>query len=334
MRTLDKKLYKTLPDGTKVYRVNGTYVRDNLDIGFTMGGHGHVYPKYIPKDEVWLDDNMNVKDVEATLLHELTERDLMKSKGWSGQSDGYDKAHEVANNAETKYREEHYSSGIRSRGALILGMSLMAMGAAVVFLHIRKSREKYSSPSGMRVVLKDYNGKHKDHPEIKDLQKRFPDIVRKSISKIGSKTKLPEPPITVAVELDDSFESDPFIEPSAASQCPVIKYTPEKGNCESYGIRLGTLPIIEGYKGRTTVDKIMTHELTHVFMMFNIPDHDKLPKYIVEGLPIHVAGQQKEIKRMQKEGRTGDHRYKMGEIPVHSYGKLVDEFEEHYPNFS
>jgi hypothetical protein len=83
----------------KVYLVNGEYVRDNLDVNFTMGGHGHVYD-YIPKNEVWIEKGGEPLEDKFTLLHELVEREQMV-KGMD-----YEEAHEnYANVAEMKARE-------------------------------------------------------------------------------------------------------------------------------------------------------------------------------------------------------------------------------------
>lgn len=103
-KELPKEFYKTLDDGTKVYMVDGKYVRGNIFIDFTQGGHGYVYPNFIAKDEIWL-DNSNKDEAEAVLLHELTERDLMKDKGMS-----YSEAHDISSAKEIKFRKEENKS--------------------------------------------------------------------------------------------------------------------------------------------------------------------------------------------------------------------------------
>lgn len=96
---IPKQEYKTLEDGTKVFLVDGNYIRNNVDIDFTMGGHDYVYPKYIPKNEIWLDKDMAKNDFENTLRHENTERQKMIG------GEKYDKAHEIANKEEIKIRQ-------------------------------------------------------------------------------------------------------------------------------------------------------------------------------------------------------------------------------------
>ena len=85
-------------DGVKIYLVDGEVVRKD-HIQYVAGGHGYVYD-WIPKDEVWIDENQKNKpeDMEATIRHELYEIGLMK-KGMD-----YDNAHEEANKIEIEYR--------------------------------------------------------------------------------------------------------------------------------------------------------------------------------------------------------------------------------------
>jgi len=115
MPGLNKRILKTIKDRggdiVKIYAVNADYVRDkkpglNFD-GFTDGGHHYVtslpgYKKWIPENEIWIDDVFMMKpnDLRAILQHEFTERNLMKYKHWS-----YDKAHDYANKKESEYRE-------------------------------------------------------------------------------------------------------------------------------------------------------------------------------------------------------------------------------------
>jgi len=86
-------------DGLKIYLVDGEEVRKDR-IMFVSGGHGYVYD-WIPRDEVWIDDNQKDKpdDMEATITHELFEIGKMRDEGLS-----YDDAHELANAVEKKER--------------------------------------------------------------------------------------------------------------------------------------------------------------------------------------------------------------------------------------
>lgn len=112
LNTLNKKVIGTAKDSkgnkVKICSVNGSYVKSNLKfMAFVEGGHHYVdsypeYKKYIPEDEIWVDDVFLNKpnDFRAIVGHEWLERNLMKYEGWS-----YDKAHEYANKKEMKVRE-------------------------------------------------------------------------------------------------------------------------------------------------------------------------------------------------------------------------------------
>jgi len=92
------QLLKTLPDGTKVEEVDGATVRDNIRTEFIGGGNHEATPE-IPKNEIWLENNMPPQEKSKILLHELVERALMREKGES-----YDRAHNEANAVEGQAR--------------------------------------------------------------------------------------------------------------------------------------------------------------------------------------------------------------------------------------
>lgn len=72
---LNKKELKKYHAGQlRIYTVNPTFVRNNYDVGYTLGGHDLVYPEYVPSNEIWLDETMSPQEIEFTLLHELYER--------------------------------------------------------------------------------------------------------------------------------------------------------------------------------------------------------------------------------------------------------------------
>jgi len=77
-----KKIHQTLikcysQGEVKVWIVNGELVRGLYFVDFTQGGHDKVY-KFVPENEVWIDDNLSQKERKFILLHELHERNLMK----------------------------------------------------------------------------------------------------------------------------------------------------------------------------------------------------------------------------------------------------------------
>ena len=78
----------------KIWIVSGVIVRGLFFLDFTEGGHGYVY-SFIPKNEVWIDDDLDPDEIKFVLLHELHERNLM-AKGMK-----YDPAHK--NSSEIEY---------------------------------------------------------------------------------------------------------------------------------------------------------------------------------------------------------------------------------------
>jgi hypothetical protein len=107
-----KKFLKSYSkNGVEVWIVNGELVRFFFFIDFTEGGHGFVYP-FVPKNEVWLDDDLNPRERKFVLLHELHERNLM-SKWMNGKKSAwkrlfvkntYKKAHADSSAIEYKCR--------------------------------------------------------------------------------------------------------------------------------------------------------------------------------------------------------------------------------------
>jgi hypothetical protein len=93
IEAVHKKLLKKFSRGIKVWIVDGESVRNLFFVDFTEGGHDKVY-LFIPKNEIWIDDDLNSREVKFVLLHELHERNLM-AKGME-----YDPAHESSSKAE------------------------------------------------------------------------------------------------------------------------------------------------------------------------------------------------------------------------------------------
>lgn len=74
------KLLKEYSKYLDVWIVNGEAVRGLFFLDFTQGGHHYVYP-FVPKNEVWIDDDIRESEIKFVLLHELHERRLMAKGG-------------------------------------------------------------------------------------------------------------------------------------------------------------------------------------------------------------------------------------------------------------
>ncbi len=96
-QSVHERLWKALPSGVHVWFVNGRLVRSVYDVEFTEGGHDHVY-EFVPRDEVWIDDDLHEAECGFVLFHELHERNLM-AKGMD-----YDRAHADSSRLERYFR--------------------------------------------------------------------------------------------------------------------------------------------------------------------------------------------------------------------------------------
>jgi hypothetical protein len=105
---IHKRLLKKYSGTVKVWIVRGELVRSLYFIDFTEGGHDQVY-HFVPKNEVWLDDDLGPGERRFVLLHELHERHLM-TLGWP-----YSKAHRSASKIEYHCRAhpEELEAGLR-----------------------------------------------------------------------------------------------------------------------------------------------------------------------------------------------------------------------------
>ena len=73
---IHKELLSEYSKNVKTWVVNGELVRTLFFLDFTEGGHDRVYA-FVPENEVWLDDDLNLSERKFVLLHELRERNLM-----------------------------------------------------------------------------------------------------------------------------------------------------------------------------------------------------------------------------------------------------------------
>lgn len=90
---IHKTLWAEYSAAIRVWIVDGELVRDLLFIDFTEGGHDEIYD-FIPKNEIWIDDDVVEGERRYILLHELHERRLM------AEGCDYDKAHRISSRKE------------------------------------------------------------------------------------------------------------------------------------------------------------------------------------------------------------------------------------------
>lgn len=69
-----KKFLGNNEHGTPVYTVDGELVRQWCYPDFSLGGNDMAYPNFIPKDEIWIDQDIEGGNRETTIAHESTER--------------------------------------------------------------------------------------------------------------------------------------------------------------------------------------------------------------------------------------------------------------------
>jgi hypothetical protein len=100
-----KKIIQTLPSGVNIWIVSGRLVRSAFYIDFTEGGHEFVYPTFVPKNEVWIDDDVEPEERPYVLLHELFERSRM-AEGVPYDTGNANDAHPAASALEWKARHD------------------------------------------------------------------------------------------------------------------------------------------------------------------------------------------------------------------------------------
>ncbi len=82
-----------------IWLVEGEQVRDKKDVEFTEGGHDLAY-RYIPKDQIWIDDSVKTEERPLVALHEVYEREIMS------HGEVHEQAHEEASKVEKKARKK------------------------------------------------------------------------------------------------------------------------------------------------------------------------------------------------------------------------------------
>jgi len=115
LKKIHQRLLKRLPNGFKIWLVNGRLVRSAWDPEFTAGSHHQVDP-YVPEDEIWIDSAVSQAEKLFVILHELYENDLMIKEHLD-----YDPAHDRANAIEQRCRRnsKHLAGNLRKFGWVV-----------------------------------------------------------------------------------------------------------------------------------------------------------------------------------------------------------------------
>lgn len=99
LKRIHKKRLAIYRNGLEVWLVRGELVRDFYFTDYSEGGHDKVYA-FVPKGEIWIDDDLSPHERRFVLLHEVHERRLM-ADGWE-----YLSAHRSA--SEIEYACRHH----------------------------------------------------------------------------------------------------------------------------------------------------------------------------------------------------------------------------------
>ena len=93
-----KLLPKTIGklDDMEIILVDGDKIKKKYFMDFVEGGNDMAY-KWMPKNKIWIDDNMSIEVMPHITYHEFIERYLMKYEDMS-----YNDAHDIANKYEKK----------------------------------------------------------------------------------------------------------------------------------------------------------------------------------------------------------------------------------------
>lgn len=87
--------------GFQSYLVDGRAIRRNINIDFVMGDNGFHSPRYIPKNEIWIDEQLPPDERQFILLHEAVESYKMRN------AMKYVEAHKYASHAEQAARQKY-----------------------------------------------------------------------------------------------------------------------------------------------------------------------------------------------------------------------------------
>lgn len=97
LKAIRRRLLGKAKNEVAVWLVDGNLVRSVFLPYFTEGGHNLKY-SFIPKEEIWLDNDLITEERPYVILHELYERSLMEKGSY------YSQAHRKASKLEWQAR--------------------------------------------------------------------------------------------------------------------------------------------------------------------------------------------------------------------------------------
>lgn len=132
--------YITLPDERfpiTAWLVDGNRVRSLYKTDYTEGGHGYVY-RWVPKNQIWLEKDLDRWELPFILSHEYLELRLMRDEGIE-----YDKAHEICAKVEFDLRKGRGGKPILAPGRRrLMKRDLARLTGEEIFRYVVKNHLK------------------------------------------------------------------------------------------------------------------------------------------------------------------------------------------------
>jgi hypothetical protein len=88
-------------DNYKIWIIDGELVREKIYKEFLYGGNEQRY-LFVPRGEIWIDNDISSEEFDLTVAHEMNERHLMAKYGWT-----YQTAHDSSLSLELTIRQKN-----------------------------------------------------------------------------------------------------------------------------------------------------------------------------------------------------------------------------------
>jgi len=88
-------------DNYSIWIIDGDIVRQKIYKEFLYGGNEQRY-LFVPKGEIWIDNDISCEEFDLTVAHEMNERHLMAKYGWE-----YQTAHDSSLSLELAIRQKN-----------------------------------------------------------------------------------------------------------------------------------------------------------------------------------------------------------------------------------